>query len=246
VNAPRGLVLALVLVAATAAAAPASRPPRAPIDRVVVPAGPSRQGSTKGDEDERPERTVVVKAFAIDRTEVTRDGYAACVAARRCRSVPPSYAGPPDADPRLPVTGVAWADAQAYCRFAGGRLPTEVEWEKAARGDDGRTYPWGDALDCARANWGSFLGEGPCGGKNPGTPVPVGSYPTGASPYGVQDLGGNVWEWVADKYDDDPGRRVVRGGSCCSYFVGPRAANRNAWAPEHRDGDLGFRCAGRP
>jgi formylglycine-generating enzyme required for sulfatase activity len=58
------------------------------------------------------------------------------------------------------------------------------------------------------------------------------------------DLGGNVWEWVADKYDDEPGRRVVRGGSCCSYFVGPRAANRNAWAPEHRDADLGFRCAG--
>jgi len=75
--------------------------------------------------------------------------------------------------------------------------------------------------------------------------VRVGSYPTGASVYGVLDLGGNVWEWVADKYDDDPGRRVVRGGSCCSYFVGPRAANRNAWAPEHRDADLGFRCAGK-
>jgi formylglycine-generating enzyme required for sulfatase activity len=56
-------------------------------------------------------------------------------------------------------------------------------------------------------------------------------------------MGGNVWEWVADKYDEDPGRRVVRGGSCCTFFVGPRAANRNAWAPEHRDGDLGFRCA---
>ena len=79
--------------------------------------------------------------------------------------------------------------------------------------------------------------------QNPGHPVAVGRYPTGASPYGALDLGGNVWEWVADKYDDDPGRRVVRGGSCCSYFVGPRAANRNAWAPEHRDADLGFRCA---
>lgn len=217
-------------------------------DRVVVPAGPSKQGSTKGDEDERPERTVVVKAFAIDRTEVTRARYAACVVARRCKTVPASTAGrarPPD-DAELPVTGVSWADAQAYCRFAGGRLPTEVEWEKAARGSDGREYPWGDELDCARANWGNFDGEGPCAGKNPGQPVRVGSYPTGASVYGALDLGGNVWEWVADKYEDDPGRRVVRGGSCCSYFVGPRAANRNAWAPEHRDADLGFRCAGKP
>ena len=114
----------------------------------------------------------------------------------------------------------------------------------AARGTDGREYPWGNDADCARANWGSYEGEGPCAGKNPGRPVPVGRYAAGASPYGVLDLGGNVWEWVADKYDEDPTRRVVRGGSCCSYFVGPRAPNRNAWAPGHRDGDLGFRCAG--
>lgn len=213
-------------------------------DRIVVPAGPSKQGSTKGDEDERPERTVVVAAFAIDRTEVTRARYAACVAAHKCKAAPP--AAPDATGPELPVTGVSWADAQAYCRFAGGRLPTEVEWEKAARGADGRTYPWGDELDCSRANWGTFDGEGPCAGKNPGRPVRVGSYPTGASTYGALDLGGNVWEWVADKYEDDPGRRVVRGGSCCSYFVGPRSANRNAWAPEHRDADLGFRCAGKP
>ena len=118
-----------------------------------------------------------------------------------------------------------------------------MEWEKAARGTDGREYPWGNEIDCARANWGTFEGEGPCAGKNPGHPVAVGQYPTGASPYGLLDMGGNVWEWVADKYDEDPGRRVVRGGSCCTFFVGPRAANRNAWAPDHRDGDLGFRCA---
>jgi formylglycine-generating enzyme required for sulfatase activity len=246
----RGLGVGLGLLLAFAATDLAAGNPRA--DRVVVPAGPSKQGSTKGDEDERPERTVVVKAFAIDRTEVTRARYAACVVARKCKPVPASATGPAagradaQVEAELPVTGVSWADAQTYCRFAGGRLPTEVEWEKAARGTDGREYPWGDELDCARANWGNFDGEGPCAGKNPGRPVRVGSYPTGASFYGVLDLGGNVWEWVADKYEDEPGRRVVRGGSCCSYFVGPRAANRNAWAPEHRDADLGFRCAGKP
>jgi formylglycine-generating enzyme required for sulfatase activity len=215
-------------------------------DRVAIPAGPFQQGSTHGEEDERPARTATLKAFAIDRTEVTRADYARCVAARRCKPVPPELRGPADADPKLPVTGVSWNDAQAFCRFARGRLPTEAEWEKAARGTDGREYPWGAEAACDRANWGNFEGEGPCAGTNPGAPVPVGHYPTGASPYGVLDLGGNVWEWVADKYDEEPARRVVRGGSCCSYFVGPRASNRNAWAPEHRDADLGFRCAGRP
>jgi serine/threonine-protein kinase len=242
----RALAAGLTLAAALAARDLEARAPRA--DRVLVPAGPSKQGSTKGDEDERPERTVVVKAFSIDRTEVTRGSYAACVAARKCKSVPSAAAGSIEGkpDPELPVTGVSWADAQAYCRFAGGRLPTEAEWEKAARGPEGREYPWGEEPDCARANWGNFDGEGPCAGKNPGRPVRVGSYPTGASVYGALDLGGNVWEWVADKYEDEPDRRVVRGGSCCSFFVGPRAANRNAWAPQHRDADLGFRCAGRP
>jgi serine/threonine-protein kinase len=224
----------LILAAMVAAGA---RPAH---DRVAIPAGPFTQGSTRGEEDERPARKVTLKAFVIDRTEVTRGDYAACVDAGRCKPSGDKTAG----DAKLPVAGVDWNDAQAYCKFAGGRLPTEAEWEKAARGTDGREYPWGNDVDCARANWGNFEGEGPCAGKNPGHPVAVGRYPTGASPYGVLDMGGNVWEWVADKYDQDPGRRVVRGGSCCSFFVGPRAPNRNAWAPDHRDGDLGFRCAG--
>ena len=229
-------VLLPVLVALGEPPAQRQRP-----DRVVVPGGASIQGSTKGEEDERPARTVTLKAFAMDRTEVTRGDYARCVTARKCKPVPAPQTGG-EAGAQLPVTGVDWNDAQAYCRFSGGRLPTEAEWEKAARGTDGREYPWGNDADCARANWGNFEGEGPCAGKNPGRPVAVGQYATGASPYGVLDLGGNVWEWVADKYDEDPKRRVVRGGSCCSYFVGPRAPNRNAWAPDHRDGDLGFRC----
>ncbi len=241
----RPLILAIATVA-TALGTARAKPAASARDRVTIPAGVFTQGSTKGEEDERPARKVTVKAFAIDRTEVTRGDYAACVTAHRCKAVSAANsaaaAAGEDAD-KLLVTGVDWNDAQAYCRFAGGRLPTEAEWEKAARGTDGREYPWGDDADCARGNWGNFEGEGPCAENNPGRPVAVGRYATGASPYGVLDLGGNVWEWVADKYDEDPKRRVVRGGSCCSYFVGPRSANRNAWAPEHRDGDLGFRCA---
>ena len=144
---------------------------------------------------------------------------------------------------QLPATNVSWFDARDYCAFAGGRLPNEAEWEKAARGPDGREYPWGSDAACARANWGNFEGEGPCATTNPGFPVAAGRYADGASPYGALDMAGNVWEWVADAYDEDPKRRVVRGGSCCSFFVPPRAPNRNAWAPDYRGADLGFRCA---
>jgi formylglycine-generating enzyme required for sulfatase activity len=225
------LGIGVALAASTAAKA----------DRVLVSAGPFSRGSTKGEEDERPVTVRKLGAFRIDRTEVTRAQYARCVAARKCKPVSVDVGQDDD----LPVTNVDWFQARAYCAFAGGRLPTEDEWEKAARGSDGRVYPWGNDLDCAHANWGNFENEGPCAGKNPGMPVAVGSYPQGASPYGALDLAGNVWEWTADKYDRDPTRRVVRGGSCCSYFVEPRASNRNAWAPNHRDGDLGFRCVSR-
>jgi formylglycine-generating enzyme required for sulfatase activity len=217
----------------------AGAPPRLPI-----PGGLFTQGGTRED-DERPVRKTTLKPFSIDPTEVTRGAYARCVATKRCKA-PRATTDAGDANQSaLPVTGVDWNDAQAYCRFVGGRLPTEAEWEKAARGDDAREYPWGNDAECGRANWGNFEGEGPCADKNPGRPVAVGQYTTGASPYGVLDMGGNVWEWVADRYEDDPKRRVVRGGSCCSFFVGPRAANRNAWAVGYRDGDLGFRCAYR-
>ena len=209
--------------------------------RMLVPAGPFTRGSTRGADDERPVKVSTLPAFRIDRTEVTRAMYGRCVAVHRCKPLATAL----EADANLPVTQVNWSEARAFCAFAGGRLPSEDEWEKAARGGDGREYPWGKELDCARANWGSFEKEGPCAGKNPGKPVDVGSYPQGASPFGVLDMAGNVWEWVADKYDRDPTRRVVRGGSCCSYFVEPRAANRNAWDPNHRDVDLGFRCVSR-
>jgi len=210
-------------------------------DRVLVPAGAFTRGSRKGVDDERPVKVHTLQAFRIDRTEVTRAMYARCVAAKRCPALSIDLTSEVD----LPVTFVNWSEARAFCVFAGGRLPTEDEWEKAARGSDGREFPWGNDLDCGHANWGNFENEGPCAGKNPGKPVAVGGYPQGKSPSGALDMAGNVWEWVADRYDRDPTRRVVRGGSCCSYFVGPRAANRNAWDPGHRDGDLGFRCVSR-
>jgi eukaryotic-like serine/threonine-protein kinase len=240
-------MLASSLENSPAVAAPRARAAETPSsasagNRVVIPAGEFVKGAT-GALDERPVQKKTLPRYAIDRTEVTRGMYARCVRARRCPA-PPAAMDLAE-EPDLPVTLVSFKDATAYCAFAGGRLPTEDEWEKAARGTDGREFPWGAGADCSRANWGNFDGEGPCAGKNPGRPVAVGRYPTGASPFGVLDLGGNVWEWVNGTYEDEPGRRVVRGGSCCSYFVEPRAANRNAWAADHRDADLGFRCASR-
>lgn len=246
-----GVILVMVLAGTSSAAVSAetSLAPAPPgrghvlVSRVPVPAGSFLRGSVRGDEDERPVRHQILPAFTIDRTEVTRMAYATCVGARRCKPVPSHLAGAQGADGNLPVTGVSWFDARDFCAFAAGRLPTEAEWEKAARGTDGREFPWGAETLCDRGNWGNFDGEGPCAGQNPGFPVVVGRYPGGASPYGALDMAGNVWEWVADRYDEDPMRRVVRGGSCCSYFVAPRAPNRNAWAPQYRDLDLGFRCA---
>ena len=235
---------AVFLVALTrpTLAAPVAGPPTT----AKIPAGPFLTGSNEGAEDERPTRTVKVAAFRIDLTEVTRGAYSKCVSAKRCVPVVGITGAALEPDTAaLPVTSVSWDEAKRFCQFVRGRLPTEAEWERAARGVDGRAYPWGNELSCVQANWGNFDNEGPCAGKTPGKPVAVGSYPQGATADGVLDLAGNVWEWVKDKYEAAPSRRVVKGGSCCSYFVPPRAANRNAWEPAHRDSDLGFRCVYR-
>ncbi len=216
---------------------------------VQIPGGSFVMGG--GEEaDEQPAHRVFVSAFSIDRDEVTEAEYAQCVAKKKCAPHQFVETG------NLPVTNVSFEEAQTFCRSLGKRLPTEAEWERAARGDDGRIFPWGNQPDCMQANFGNFEGEGRCP-QNPGRPVAVGSF-AGASPFGVRDLAGNVWEWVADRYQKDyyaispakdpsgPARgalRSVRSGACCSMFGLPRAQNRLAFPPEYRDIDLGFRCA---
>jgi len=159
--------------------------------QVYVPAGSFQMGSDTGDSDEKPVHTVTLDAFWIDRTEVTNAMYALCVEAGKCS--PPSssksytrdnYYGDAQYN-NYPVIYVTWDNANAYCEWAGRRLPTEAEWEKAARGTDGRTYPWGDAApDSTRLNYNSNVGD----------TTEAGKYPSGASPYGVWDMAGNVWE----------------------------------------------------
>jgi serine/threonine-protein kinase len=219
-----------------------------PAEMVRVPGGTFRQGATDREPDERPVRRVRLRPFRIDRLEVTRASYRECVRAGACR---PARKYPGAVGPHLPVVGVSWHDAAAYCAWRGKRLPTEAEWERAARGTDGRRFPWGEPLECKRANFGNFAGAGPCAGQNPGKVVPVGQRPGGVSPVGAEDMAGNVWEWTADPYRSyRSGRlaapadhRVVRGGSCCSYFAMPTTTNRLAFPADYADRDIGFRCA---
>jgi eukaryotic-like serine/threonine-protein kinase len=154
---------------------------------MYVPEGEFLMGSEEGDSDESPEHTVYLDAYWIYKNEVTNKQYRACIEAGECVGDINFYN-----ENDHPVKFVDWYEADAYCTWAGGRLPTEAEWEKAARGHDGRAYPWGEiSPTCALAQFRA------CNYQT----KPVGSFPEGASPYGALDMAGNVWEWVADWYD---------------------------------------------
>ncbi|HEV8547659.1 MAG TPA: SUMF1/EgtB/PvdO family nonheme iron enzyme [Polyangiaceae bacterium] len=220
-----------------------------PGETVAVDGGDFDMGCLDGDtceDDELPSHTVTLSAFEIDKLEVTQDQYAACVTAGGCPE--PSCAW----DCTLgdyPASCVDWNAAASYCAWAGKRLPTEAEWEMAARGTDGRKYPWGDEEpDCTRTNMAG------CGD----TSLPVGSLPKGASASGALDMAGNMVELVADIYDasyyqtspaaDPTGpstgeRHVGRGGGFLSEAKWQRAAKRDWYDSDDQGVSLGFRCA---
>jgi formylglycine-generating enzyme required for sulfatase activity len=240
-------------------------------EMVLIPAGDFTMGRSANDEftgcqalnqdcqlsafmDEEPVHHVVLDAFSIDKTEVTNALYKACEDHSVCE--PPqasnsntqtSYYGNPEFDD-YPVIYVTWDQAKKYCEWRGARLPTEAEWEKAARGTDGRTYPWGEKIDESFANFNYSVSD----------TTAVGSYENGKSPYGVYDMAGNVWEWVADWYSDtyydrSPAEnpsgpasgeiRVLRGGSWGLVGLSVSTSYRYARDPADTSPDLGFRCA---
>ena len=227
---------------------------------VYVPAGEFTMGRNQdGAYDEKPAHTVSLDAFWLDRTEVTNALYSLCVKAGDCQLLrDTTYYG----DPRYathPVVHVSWNDAQAYCEWAGRRLLTEAEWEKAARGTDLRTYPWGNQLpDANLANFADVNLDVYWANKlvNDGYTftAPVGAYPAGTSPYGALDMAGNVREWTASLYDVYPGKtdsnssyrtqyRVLRGGSWSNYGYDLRVTKRYSNQPDYSSGSIGFRCA---
>ena len=265
---------------------------------VYVPAGYFLRGTTKARAEalsgqfgdffmvETPQRSIYLSAYYIDKFEVTNRQYGVFLDALKAgerHSMHPD--APPDKDytptywrdsrlngPNHPVTAVDWYDAYAYCRWAGKVLPTEAQWEKAARGPDGLTYPWGDTWQVAYSNnveftfgkpvlsdrqWVLLLGNLDLDGVTMFS-QPVGSFPEGASPYGAHDMGGNLWEWARDRYIRDyyqaapshnpPGPtgaspyRVLRGGCWSSHRGKIRAAYRNYDLAADRHLEIGFRC----
>lgn len=241
------IIIGLTLVIGWIFQAPpvlSARPEKeAPPGMVLIPAGPFWMGLDKlppdtpwGQEDAKPKHEVNLPPFYIDRTEVTYGDY---------KKVDPSLRIPGRTE-TFPVTDVNWFEADRYCRAIGKRLPTEAEWEKAARGTDGRAYVWGEGFDPQKTNVGKF-------------PMPVGAVPQDKSPYGVLDMGGNVSEWTDSWYQPYPGNKynssdygilhkVVRGGSFNSdrHFADEmftQVTFRNYNRPDVFGPDNGFRCA---
>jgi formylglycine-generating enzyme required for sulfatase activity len=217
---------------------------------MLIPAG----NFTMGNGEDAPRREIYVDAFYIDKYEITRSRYAEFLRATGSVTTPDYWNDVSlDSSGNLPVVGVDWRDADAYCRWAGKRLPTEVEWEKAARGTDGRNYPWGNEQPTsARANFGKSAAGPYDGGLSA-----VGNQLAGKSPYDVEDLAGNASEWVADWYSDGFARgdlrnpkgpetgtgKVIRGGGWQDPRQRMVSAKRYYASPDNRAEDIGFRCA---
>jgi sulfatase modifying factor 1 len=216
-------------------------------------------------ETESPLVQVYLRAFAIDRGEVSEAAYSACVRAGACR--PTGDVGPYE-DSLLPIEKVSFPEAQGFCRWRGGRLPTEAEWEKAARGPGERMWPWGNDWLDRRANHGRAERLAPSTTQPSHDTVdsadgfagraPVGSFPAGASSFGVLDLGGNVWEWTGTWFSREPpqaasrfdprgpafgSERTIRGGGYRSPPSDLRVTRRIGVHPDERLAGVGFRCA---
>lgn len=251
------LVLLFVLIRAHAVEAE-----KAPGDDMIcIPAEEFLMGSDTGDPDEKPVRSVYLDTFYIDRHEVTNADFQRFVEetgyvtdaekrgygriwARTWKTIfNASWRHPEGPESDLsnrmdhPVVQVSWHDANAYCRWAGKRLPKEAEWEKTCRGPKGRRYPWGPLFKPGYANT--------VGSKDGYTrSSPVGSFPSGASSYGALDMSGNVWEWTDDWYNRDRTQfKVLRGGSWNNGSHFARCTYRDGYEPSHRMNLGGFRCA---
>ena len=232
-------------------------------DMRLIPAGNFQMGSDTGGRDERPVHTVYLDAFYIDPNEVTVGEYKRFLEDTHHRPLPNSVSRTSPTD-QHPVVEVSWHDAMAYALWAGKRLPTEAEWEKAARGGlIGQDYPWEGPIDADKANYGKNTKSGTHAART----MPVGTY--AANGYGLYDMSGNVAEWCLDTYqrkfygsgqqhnpvagaenvqqiiantDPNKARRVVRGGSWSFNAKSVRVANRLAEKPSLLSSDVGFRC----
>ncbi len=217
---------------------------------VEIPAGPFIMGNDTGAEDEAPAHEVDLPAFEIDKFEVINADFAQFVEATGYQTdaekavLSRTWRDTTEGKDNHPVVYISWNDAVAYCQWLGKRLPNEAEWEKAARGEEGFIYPWGNEWDPAKAN----VKESGLRGT-----VAVGSFAEGVSPYGVFDMAGNVWEWTADWYEAYPGSsfqspyfgekyRVLRGGGWFESADFVRTTTRNATSDTAANDDLGFRC----
>lgn len=223
---------------------------------VLIPAGKFTRGTNTRLSDEGPEHQVTLKAFYIDQYEVTNAQYKKFIDATGYKS-PQHFENRnyPRGKVDHPVVFVSWTDAEKYCTWAGKRLPTDEEWEKAARGSDGRNFPYGNEFDHNKTNgpvrWTQL--------KQEGDTTPVGAFEEGKSPYGVYDLSGNVWEWTASWYRAYPGNtrpsenygdqnKTLKGGSWwdCSFYqcgISAPAYNRAFFLKGTKNKSFGFRCA---